>query len=108
MGDSFCEIPLYHTALFDDEIKLFDNQRYRVRKLDKWGVIDEDENEILSFKYPYISPLKDDVCIIRENKLLGIANQQGEIVIQPEYSKIQLKGNRAKAEDYKVSEKTIA
>lgn len=80
-----------------DEIKLFDNQQYRVRKLDKWGVIDEDENEILSFKYSYISPLKKDVCIIRENKLLGIANQQGEIIIQPEYSKIELKNNRAKA-----------
>lgn len=80
-----------------DEIKPFGKHHFRVRKGEKWGVMDEAESEVLGFKYSYISPLKEEVCIIREDKLLGVANFKGEIMVSPAYSKIELKDNQARA-----------
>lgn len=84
-----------------DEIQMYEGDIFRANKNDKWGTVTHDDLPIIPFKYDYISPMKEGLCVVVENnkrtgRKLGIANQNGEVVVNAQYDRIFLEGDYAK------------
>lgn len=84
------------------EIQSYGKNTFRVNHNGKWGVVDITDTEVIPFDYDYIAPLKNDVCVVKKGRFLGIANFKGEEQVAPEYNRIQLENNKAKAWKGKV------
>jgi len=79
------------------EIQPYGAEMFRVNYEGRWGVVRPGDRPLIPFQYDYIAPLRQSVCIVKKNRKLGLVNFRGEEVVQPEYDRIQLERNRAKA-----------
>ncbi|MFK8104936.1 MAG: WG repeat-containing protein [Saprospiraceae bacterium] len=69
---------------------------YFVRK-GKWAMFSVAKDSLLSrMEYDRISPFKENVAVIVKNRLFGLMNPQGEIVVAPEYTDYQREDNFVK------------
>ena len=80
-----------------NEIQPYGKNYFRARKQNLWGILDKNEQEKIPFNYKYIAPLKGKLCLVKKAEKFGVFNILGEEVISPNYSKIELEKNRAKA-----------
>ncbi|MFT6356119.1 MAG: hypothetical protein ACJAVF_000460 [Paraglaciecola sp.] len=83
--------PRYH------EIQAYAEGLFRVNLNGKWGVVDENDQVVIGFDYDYIAPMKDNYCVVIQNKKLGVANYLGKVVVPTHFDKIELETDRAKA-----------
>lgn len=92
-----------------DEIEVLENYNqsgnawyeediFKVKKDDKYGLIDIDGKEILSIDYENIDTIKgvQNSLILEKDNKVGLANNSGTIIIEPKYSKIE-----SMSDDYK-------
>lgn len=82
----------------NNNILWFEEEVLKVKKGDKYGLIDFSGNEILSLEYSSIEALggvKNSILIKKEGKV-GLCDNKGNIIIMPEYKEIRSIGN-----DYK-------
>ena len=91
--------PLY------DEIQSYDGDTFRANKNGEWGMVTLDDQILIPFKYDYIAPMQEGLCVVIKNRKLGIANYRGEIVADTDYDRILLEGDQAKA--YKGQKLTV-
>lgn len=80
-----------------NEIQTFGNIGFRVNINGKWGVVQPNDEVIINYNYDYIAPLKNNVSIIKKDGQLGLINKQGEEIITPSFTKIEIQGQRAYA-----------
>ncbi len=80
-----------------NEIHFYADNRYRVNVEGKWGIVATGGEVIMPFQYDYIAPLDDEVCIVKKGDFFGIVNFMGEEVVEPKFTKIELKDNSARA-----------
>lgn len=80
-----------------NEIQAYTGERFRVNQQGKWGILDRSGEAIIPFDYQYIAPLRTAVCVVRKNNKLGIVNIVGQEIIAPQYDRIELADNKAKA-----------
>ena len=79
------------------EIQAYADGLFRVNLNGKWGVVDENDQVVIGFDYDYIAPMKDNYCVVIQNKRLGVANYLGKVVVPTKFDKIELETDRAKA-----------
>lgn len=79
------------------EIQAYDKGLFRVNYEGAWGIVKERDEPLIPFAYEYISPLEGNICLIKRNGLFGVANKFGAEVIAPDYKRIELSGNKARA-----------
>jgi hypothetical protein len=79
------------------DIQFYQGNLFRVNYQGKWGIVESDNQLIIPFRYDYIAPLRDNVCVVKKGRFFGIVNFLGEEVVKPLYDRIVLEGNRAKA-----------
>jgi len=70
------------------EIQTFSDGLFRANFGGKWGVVNTKDNVVLPFEFDYVAPLKGAVCVVIKNRMLGVSNKQGHILIPTDYSKI--------------------
>lgn len=80
-----------------NEIQTYGSGKFRVNINEKWGVVGENDEPVVPFEYDYISPLKNNICVVKKDGKLGVLNAAGKEVVPPEFSKIELKNKRAHA-----------
>ncbi|MEZ4957476.1 MAG: WG repeat-containing protein [Saprospiraceae bacterium] len=80
-----------------DEIQAYDGDIFRANVNGNWGIVTLDDLVLIPFRYDYISPMKEGLCVVIKNRKLGIANHRGEVVVHPDYDKVLLEGDQAKA-----------
>ncbi len=61
---------------------------YKVKKDNKWGIIDKSGNIILQINFSKINEFSHGVCIIEQGGLKGMVDKQGKIVIPVYYEDI--------------------
>lgn len=68
----------------------YESNCLRVKKDDKYGLIDLNGNEILSCDYDKIETIKgvENSIIIQKDGLVGLVNASGNVIINPEYKQI--------------------
>jgi len=81
----YAEIQSYYGALF------------RVNFRGKWGVVTAGDHSRIPFQYDYIAPLRGGACLVKDGRFYGIANFQGEEVVEPVYDRIELLDRQARA-----------
>ena len=86
-----------------DEIQPLSNTAFRVQRQGKWGIHAIHGKELAPLRYDYISPPKGAVCVVKLNGRFGLLNAAGEEIAAPEFLRIELEENTAKA--YRKSEK---
>ncbi len=79
------------------EIQAYEENLFRVNLQGKWGVVRSGEEVVTPFEYDYIAPLRTRVSIVKRKGLFGLINYRGEEVAPPQYHRIELEGNRARA-----------
>ena len=79
------------------EIQAYADGLFRVNLNGRWGVVDENDEVVIGFDYDYIAPMKDNYCVVIQNKRLGVANYLGKVVVPTKFDKIELESGRAKA-----------
>jgi hypothetical protein len=84
------------------EIQAYDKGLFRVNYEGAWGIVKEHDEPLIPFAYEYISPLSDNLCVVKRNGFFGIANNEGLEVVPPQYVRIELSPKKAKA--YSIEE----
>lgn len=85
-----------------DEIQPLSNKAFRVQRQGKWGIHAAQGKELTPLRYDYIAPPKGAVCIVKLNGRYGLLNTEGQEIATPEYLRIEIEDNSAKA--YRKSE----
>lgn len=80
-----------------DEIQPVDGQVFRVQREGKWGLHAAQGIELTPLRYDYIAPAVGAVCLVRLNGRFGLLNTKGKEMVAPDYVRIELSGNEAKA-----------
>ncbi|MBK7871405.1 MAG: WG repeat-containing protein [Saprospiraceae bacterium] len=83
--------PQYH------EIQEHEGELFRVNFKGKWGIVETNDKPVGTFQYDYIAPLRGSIGVIKKGKVFGIINFKGEEVVVPQYQRIEIEDNRAKA-----------
>ena len=79
-----------------NEIQPYGKNLFRVRQKNLWGIVNADHKEIIPFNYQYIAPIKHLFCLVKKDGKFGACNLNGELVIEPLYSKIEFEKRQAK------------
>lgn len=101
-----------YTILFDFDGRVLLPQRYNIisgsgdgvyvasmnkmidgEKVEKWGAIDEDGNEVIPVKFQKIERIIDDVAIVKENGALSLYNMNTNESVIKGYDKIYYREN---------------
>ncbi len=85
-----------------NEIQSFAKDQFRVNYQGQWGVVTIGDHIIIPFQYQYITPLKSNICVVKNDQKLGVVNFKGEEQVVPKYDKIVIEKNKAKAYRNKV------
>lgn len=93
----FCGQPILSEDY--DEILWFDNGVFRVKRNEKWALMGTGDQPLTDFVFDYISPLQGKLALIRYRGKVGVLNQNGNQVIEPRYTKVELNALTAKAYD---------
>ena len=80
-----------------NEIQAYDSDVFRVNLNGNWGIVTLDDLVLIPFKYDYIAPMKNRLCVIIKNRKLGIANHRGRVLVDTDYDRIALEEDQAKA-----------
>lgn len=80
-----------------DEIQPVDGHVFRVQRKGKWALHAAQGIELTPMKYDYIAPAMGAVCMVRLNGRFGLLNIKGKEIVTPDYTRIELDGNEAKA-----------
>lgn len=80
-----------------DEIQPVDGQVFRVQRQGKWGLHAGQGIELTPLRYDYIAPAVGAVCIVRLEGRFGLLNTKGKEIVGPDFVRIELDGNEAKA-----------
>ncbi len=80
-----------------DEVMMYTDDLFRVKKNGRWGVMGRDGNSLIPLTYDYISPIRGKAAIVRKDRLSGIASANGEVLLEPLYTKIEISENAIKA-----------
>ncbi len=80
-----------------NEIQPYDGDVFRANLQGRWGIVTLDDLTLIPFDYDYIAPMKQGLCVVIQNKQLGIANHLGEVVVKPRFNRILLEDDQAKA-----------
>ena len=80
-----------------NEIQAYDGDLFRANLYGRWGIVTTDDAVLIPFDYDYIAPMRNGLCIVIQDRQYGLANSRGQIVVNPEYERIELDGGRAKA-----------
>lgn len=67
-----------------------ENMVYKVFAEGKWGFADGMGNEVISPSFDAVSPIHNDVAIIKKGAHKGIINSKGTILLSPEYEEMEL------------------
>ena len=89
--------PQYH------EIQGHDGDLFRVNLKGRWGIVGVNDQPVATFQYDYIAPLRGNIGVVRKGAFFGIVNFQGQEVVSPQYHRIEIDNNRAKAYTRKPS-----
>ncbi|GJM33287.1 MAG: hypothetical protein DHS20C18_22880 [Saprospiraceae bacterium] len=79
------------------EIQSYERGLFRVNYQGKWGVVKVNDEPLINFDYDYIAPLRGRVCVVRKANKFGLVNFKGKEVVGPDFDRIELDGNQAKA-----------
>ncbi len=80
-----------------NEIQPFNQNNYRVKFEDRWGVVSDHLTNLIPLEYDYIAPPKGNVCVVKKGYFFGVLNVIGEITVPIEYQKIELFADKAHA-----------
>lgn len=80
-----------------NEIQAYGENLFRTNFGGKWGLINTAQVIQIPFEFDYIAPMKDGYCVVIKDRKLGIANFNGEVIVQPEFENIELNGASAQA-----------
>jgi len=65
-----------------------DSNLFLAQKGGKWGLIDKNNREVLSFKYDDLSHLHKDLFVYSERGKYGVISLKRGVIVQPKYNKI--------------------
>lgn len=88
-----------------NEIQAYEGDVFRANLNGEWGIVTLDDLVLIPFKYNYIAPMKEGLCVVIKNRKIGLANRRGEVVVKTDYDRIFLEGDQAKA--YKGQKLTV-
>ena len=80
-----------------DEIQSFSATAFRVRNGWKWGIINKNQALVLDYDLDFIAPARKERALIKKGNFFGLIDENGNILIPPEYSKINISGDNIKA-----------
>ncbi len=80
-----------------NEIQPYDSDIFRVNLQGRWGIVTLDDLTLIPYEYDYIAPMKKGLCVVIQNKKLGVANYRGEVVVEAAFDRILLEDDQAKA-----------
>lgn len=80
-----------------NEIQAYGGEVFRANLDGKWGIVTFDDLVLIPFEFDYISPMKNGRCVVIDNKKCGVANQQGEVIVKPQFDRIELEEDGVKA-----------
>lgn len=80
-----------------NEIQPYDGDIFRANLGGRWGIVTLDDLMLIDFDYDYIAPMKDGLCVVIRNRKIGVANHRGEVVVFPNYDRIEMEDRKAKA-----------
>jgi hypothetical protein len=82
-----------------NEVQPFNGTIYRVNIQGKWGLVRPGDELVLPFEYLYIAPVVEGFSHTKGPQGLGLVNQFGEVIVPPDFDRIQAEGNQIKAFD---------
>lgn len=88
-----------------NEIQPYDGDVFRANLGGRWGIVTLDDQPLIRFQFDYIAPMKKGLCVVIRNGQLGVANNRGEVVVNPNFNRIELEDRKAKA--YQGSKLTV-
>lgn len=80
-----------------DEIQPFSAAAFRVNTDGRWGVADGGDRPLIQLAYEYISPLTDNICLVKQGGKFGVFNAAGKEQAAPQYDLIELEPGAARA-----------
>ena len=80
-----------------DEVQPYGRNCYRVRRGAKWGVMAAGGKTVLPLSFDYVGPARGNVSLVKQGERFGVANQFGEVIVAPQYHRIELANRQAKA-----------
>lgn len=80
-----------------DEIQPYDGDLFRANLNGRWGIITMDDMTIIPFEYDYIAPMRSGLCMVIQNRQYGLINSRGQLIVLPNFDRIELSDGRAKA-----------
>lgn len=70
-------------------IEYFDEDNFKVRKNDKWGIVNKYNYEAIPTKYTRIDPIIDNIAKIWDGTKVGYLSKYGVLIIPPIYQSIE-------------------
>jgi len=80
-----------------NEIQAYDGDVFRANLNGKWGIVTLGDQIMIPYNFDYISPMKNGRCVVINNKKCGVANQRGELILEPQFDRIEVEEERVKA-----------
>ncbi len=88
-----------------EEIRNFSEGILRVYSNGKWGLFKSDNSPVSQMVYDYIAPLVHNVSLAKKGKRFGLFNDEGKLVVNTIYDKIEISAYKIKA--YKDEQLTV-
>ncbi|MEL6865532.1 MAG: WG repeat-containing protein [Bacteroidota bacterium] len=83
-----------------NEIQACQGQYFRARYKGRWGLLGPGDQIIAPFEYDYIAPPKGRICIVKKEDRYGAVNMAGELVISPDFERIEFQEEQAQVKAY--------
>ncbi len=80
-----------------NEIQAHEGDLFRVNFKGRWGIIEPNDKLVMGFEYDYIAPLRGTIAVVKKGNQFGLVNYKGDEVVSPQYVRIEIENNRAKA-----------
>jgi hypothetical protein len=80
-----------------NEIQAYDSDLFRANLNGRWGIVTTDDLVLIPFEYDYIAPMKNGLCVVIRDRKYGVANHRGQVVVAPQYDRIDVNEQQVKA-----------
>ena len=77
-----------------DKIEPFNNDYFKVKIQNKWGIVQSGDSLVLPIEYELIDTLSGSVSLVKKGNSYGVVNLNGELVLSTRYKHIVLLKNR--------------
>lgn len=74
--------------VFEGKAKILSESFLAISANEKWGVVSQSNKKIINFLYDNVSVIKDKIIVVKDAKL-GVLNDDGSILINPSYNRIE-------------------